>query len=76
MGYVYNYAKLKGKIKEIYGTQNNFAEAMNLTGVSISKKLNNKVDWTQGEIVEASKLLNIEDCQIKPYFFTYNVQNN
>lgn len=38
---MFDYSKLKGKIKEVFGTQSAFAKAMGLSGVSLSSKLNN-----------------------------------
>ena len=35
--------RLEGKIKEVFGTQSAFAEAMTMSPVSLSEKLNNKV---------------------------------
>ena len=40
-----DYSKLNGAIIEKYGTQYNFAKAMNLSERSISLKLNGKVTW-------------------------------
>lgn len=38
----YNYDKLKGRIKEIFDTQENFANAINISSASVNYKLNNK----------------------------------
>ena len=38
--YEHNYAKLRGKIKEICGTQAKFAENVGLSPTTVSKKLN------------------------------------
>lgn len=70
----YNYSKLRGKIKEVYGTQENFATAMQISTVSLSDKLNNKVQFQQKEINLACKLLKIEAQEITDYFFTLKVQ--
>lgn len=65
---MYNYAKLKGKIREVYGTNADFARAMNLSTVSISQKLNNRTPFTQPEIDSAIGLLEIDPAEIKDYF--------
>jgi hypothetical protein len=70
----YNYSKLSGRIVEKFGTQANFAEAMNLSERSVSLKLNNKVGWKQSEILDASKLLDFSQEEIPEYFFTLQVQ--
>ena len=41
---VYNYNKLRGKIKEKCGTQEIFAKKMEIGRTSISQKLNNKIE--------------------------------
>ena len=72
----YNYDKLNGKIKEVFGTQENFAVAMLLSPVSLSAKLNNKVPFTQAEINKACELLGIALAFIPVYFFTEKVQKH
>lgn len=69
----FDYSKLLGKIKEVFGTQERFARAMGLSYASINKKLNNKVQWTQYEMSRALKLLGIEDKETAVYFFTPKV---
>ena len=49
----FEYAKVKGKIREKFGTQADFASAMGLSATTISDKLNNKSPWTQKEIDSA-----------------------
>lgn len=66
----FNYAKLLGKIVEIFGTQRKFAEAMGLSERTISLKLNGKMGWKQAEIVKASSVLSIPENSIVEYFFT------
>lgn len=72
----FNYAKLLGKIVEIFGTQRRFAEAMGLSERTISLKLNGKMGWKQAEIVKASSVLSIPENSIVEYFFTRQVQLN
>ena len=72
----YNFDKLKGKIKEIFSTQNDFAEAMDMAPNTLSAKLNNQFDFSSREISKAVKLLNIksgEEAWIT--FFTQEVEN-
>ena len=72
----FDYAKLKGKIREVFGTQESFAVAMLLSTVSLSAKLNNKVPFTQSEINKACELLGIPLEFIPVYFFTEKVKNS
>jgi plasmid maintenance system antidote protein VapI len=71
--YIFDYSKLKGKIKEVFDTQENFAKAMELSHTSISYKLNNQREFTQKEINKAASLLGIADNEITAYFFTLEV---
>lgn len=69
----FNYNKLRGRIREKYGTQEDFAKALGIGTVSLSYKLNNKSEWSQQEINKAVELLRIEDNDIVSYFFTEKV---
>ncbi len=71
-----DYSKLKGKIKEVFGTQSAFAKAMGLSGVSLSSKLNNITHFTQVEINRACELLSIPVEFIPVYFFTEKVKTS
>lgn len=66
----YNYSKLLGKIKEIYDTQEKFSQALGIGRVSLSQRLNGKLEFSQNEILRASELLNIRKKDIPLYFFT------
>lgn len=72
----YNYSKLQGRIVEIYGSQKAFAEELGLSERSLSLKLNNKVPWTQPEISKVQNILQIDDSELKAYFFDLNVQRD
>lgn len=73
---IYNYDKLRGRIKEYFGSEGNFAKSINLSGVSLSSKLNNKTCFTQDEIMITIKRLNINSNEIKDIFFTEQVEKN
>ena len=64
-----SYAKLRGKIREVFGRQQDFAMAMGMDNATLSAKLNNKTDWKREEIEKACQLLNIPTCEIHKYFF-------
>lgn len=70
----FDYAKLKGRIREKYGKQEVFAKAIGLTPTTISFKINGKAKWRQDEIVKAARLLEISKEEIVEYFFNYEVQ--
>lgn len=70
---MFDYSKLLGKIVEVFGTQGNFAQAIGLSENTLSRKLNNKVDWKVSEINKAVEELGIERVEIPLYFFTPKV---
>ena len=70
----YEYGALFGKIREKFGTQTNFAQAMGMSTRSMSLKMTSKRSWKQSEIVTAASLLDIEAKDIPMYFFREKVQ--
>ena len=65
-----NTQKLRGRIRECYGTQDAFAKALNMSPATLSKKLMGKTEWGRQEIEEACNLLRIPVEEIHAYFFT------
>ena len=63
------FARLRGDIRTVFGTQANFAEALGVDNSSLSAKLNGKTPWKREEIELACKLLGIEITQVFTYFF-------
>ena len=72
----YCYDKLKGKIVEVFGTRKRFSDAMGISEVTITHKLQGKIQWKQSEILKACELLNIPLGDIPAYFFALKVQLN
>lgn len=72
MAFVYD--KLKGKIKEVFGTQEAFAIALGIARTSLYSKLNNNTEFTQTEMLRSLELLHLEKSEIDSYFFTPKVQ--
>lgn len=70
----FSYNKLRGRIKEICTTNEEFAKKMGLSLATISQKLNNKSQWTQSEIFKAVSILMINSEDLPVYFFTPEVQ--
>lgn len=66
---IYDYGKLMGLIKERYGTQEIFAGKLGMGRVSLSQRLNNKLEFRQSEIKAMIDLLEIPKDQIVSYFF-------
>ena len=69
-----NYAKLRGKIREVYGTQEAFAAALGMNTVSLSQRLTGKLEWKTSEIVTACHLLDIPIKENWDYFFKKQVE--
>ena len=65
---------LKLKIKEVYDTQDAFAEAMGMSKTALNQRLNGKVEWKSPEIAKACDLLHIDLADAHRYFFTPKVQ--
>ena len=70
-----NYNKLKGKIVEMFGNQQEFAKAMEWSERTLSLKINGKRPWKQTDIMKAVELLKLSDSDIQEYFFKLEVQS-
>lgn len=69
----YDYRKLLGKIKEVFGTQAAFARALDISERALSLKLTGKRMWSQPLITKAAELLGISKVEIAEYFFVTKV---
>lgn len=65
----YNYSKLLGRIKEFGLTQERLARAIGKDKSTLTMKLNGRSTFTQKEIDEICKVLNISNDEIGDYFF-------
>ena len=65
----YDYSKLRGRIREICGSEKEFSKQINLSNVSLSYKLNGKREWTQNEINKVLSVLKIPKEELADYFF-------
>ena len=70
---IFDYSRLRGKIKEKCDTQESFTRQMGMSRTSLSKRLNNQIDFSQDEILRACKILDIDDSGITQYFFAEKV---
>lgn len=71
----YDYSKLRGRIVEKLGNSKNYAIKLNISDTSLYKKLNNKVPFTQDEIMSSMQedILDIKSDEICNYFFKQKV---
>lgn len=65
----FQYAKLRGKIVEVYGSHYKFAEALKISENSLSKKLTGKTQFRQDDIQKWCRLLGISVDEAGLYFF-------
>lgn len=72
----YDYRKLRGRIKEICGTQVAFAKKVGRSNPYISNVLNGQAYFSQNDIEVSSKVLGITSEEIGTYFFTQKVHIN
>lgn len=70
---IYDYSKLKGRIRECFVTQSEFAQKLKISDTSLSNKLNNKTVFDQDEIQESIKIFNLSPMETIEYFFTKKV---
>lgn len=71
-----NHDKLKGKIKEVLGTQGKLAEKLNVDETTMSNKLNSYTYFSQKEILTICSILKIPKEEISEYFFKEKVREN
>lgn len=70
---MFNYSKLKGKMKEKGITQEKLSEMIGIDKSTLSLKLNNQALLNQDEINKITKILKIPAKEIKEYFFKEEV---
>lgn len=63
------YGRLREQIKNVFGTQKAFAEAMGMNVATLNAKLNSKAQWTLSEVEKACMLLDISMTETTEYFF-------
>ena len=66
---MFDYDKLYGKIREVFKTQEAFADAMEMSRSALNLRLTQKVEWKSSEVVKACALLNIPVNEAYLYFF-------
>lgn len=73
---MFDYSKLRGRIKEKAGSETKFAPTVDMTPASLSSKLNQKTDFTSIEIQKMCKELDIPILEISDYFFVEKLELN
>ena len=72
----YDYSKLKGRIREVLGTQQEYARKIQRSNTHISNLLNNYSEFEQKDIEKSVAVLGIPKKEIFSYFFTKKVHKN
>lgn len=70
MADVIQFAKLRGRITEKFGTESRFAKALGLSLIAVSRKLNGVSGFTRKDILKWCEVLQIPIKDIPLYFFT------
>lgn len=70
MEFVYDYSLLRLRMKEFRLSQQNLADEIGISRVSLNKKMHSVTGFTQNEIRNICSVLDIEDKYIRFYFFT------
>ncbi|MBR3236818.1 MAG: DUF739 family protein [Oscillospiraceae bacterium] len=73
---VYDYSKLRGLIKEVFGTEGAFAAAIERSPSYLSKVFSGVSDFDQDDIRKGAAALGITKEMIGPYFFTLKVDKS
>ena len=71
--FIFDHRKLRGRIREVCGTEEKLASEIGISKESLSKKLNSKNYFTQGEIFCISQFLEISESEVNNYFFNISV---
>ena len=72
----FDYSKLKGRIREIYGTYENLLPKLTMSEATLSRRLNGKSYFDSEEILELSDALEIPDEERDLYFFKVKVRKS
>lgn len=70
---MFDYSKLKGRIIEKFGSNKAFAQALGKSEVLVSKKLNNKSEFSRKTMLEWGDKLDISADEFGVFFCTLKV---
>ena len=59
-----SFGRLKERIKQVFGTQQAFADAMGMDKATANLKLNNRSEWTYGEMEKICLIFGIDMNEI------------
>ncbi|WP_289182963.1 DUF739 family protein [uncultured Dubosiella sp.] len=70
---MFDYKPLRGKIREICGSEEEFAKRLGISKTSLSGRLNNKLEFSSKEIMKSCEILGISLDNVSKYFFECGV---
>ena len=65
--------KLRGRIREICGSEKVFAQALGISQTALSTKANRHTEWKGSQIAKAVEVLQIPKKEVWAYFFEEDV---
>ena len=71
---LFDSSKLRGRLKEKNETQSSLAKAIGITEAALCRKLNDGVNFKQGEILKIAEFLDIPLDNLSPYFFELKIR--
>ena len=69
---MFDYQRLKMKIKSVYKTQSRMAEAIGISRSTLNLKLSGKSEWGQYEMFKVLRLLDEPLDRLEMYFYDCN----
>lgn len=69
---MFDYQRLKVKIKSVYKTQSRMAEAIGISRSTLNLKLSGKSEWGQYEMFKVLRLLGEPLDRMEMYFYDCN----
>lgn len=72
----FDYSKLRGRIREKFGTYDAVSRKLSYGQTTLSQKLNSKIFFSQRDILELAPVLEISDNEIPEYFFKEKVRKS
>ena len=70
---IFNYSKLRGRIREKLGSEKEYGKQMGFSSYTLSKRLINELPFNAPEIYKSCILLGIPLVDVKPYFWVIYV---
>jgi len=64
-----SYQKLKGRIIEKFGSQEQFASHLSISNQTLSKKMNGRSGFSQADMIKWCRALDIDIKDVGLYFF-------